>query len=539
MRRSQTGIFLVSAAMAIAVVGMLITFWGVNQMRQMRIERAERAGQGLKIIGNAADTFVVKHYKEIEALLSAPGKSVTLKGHTFTRIPPSSSFDHAYVGNLDAKALIDVLDLSGVGSKPPYGLGNYDIRVYRKCDREHPPNCQINSLTYLTEPAKRAYTSSPDYAFAAIAVKAVGAFGGMSTMDKPEAFLFVGEDMKPISQAIPNPLRAPGLIAMRGGFLTHSQDVNVRRDGSRNITGDLDFKSGVTNQSIKGVKNIVGVGKLEMQELEIKGNATIKGQLHLSDGTDATRQNIVGARNIEGDGKLTMAELDVQGATVGGNATISGNLEAKSGASVGGALRMQRNNIEHANRVDAMRLRSESGVIQLDGVKTLHGNCRQGEIGRDANGKMLSCQNSGDYWSWQLATTTKYVTKVVNRDVERIVDRPIVMAKWTQTYAGCNGYRKPAGSSWRWSGYYGKVDKAEFCAIFARGWCDASAFGYWDNAYVYNVDENGISVSSGGTPYVGFGNTYGELVCGFRSREDALAGGFTPCDNSNNCSAPY
>ena len=542
MRRNQSGIFLVSAAIAIAVVGMLITFWGVNQVRQMRIERAERVGHGLKIIGSAADTFVVKYYKQIEELLSAPGRTISIKGHRFSHSPASSSFDYSYVGNLDAATLVKVLDISGVGSKPPHGLGNYEIRIYRKCDQENPPNCHINSLTYLTEPAKRAYSTAPDYAFAAIVVKTVGAFGGTSTMEKPQEFRFVDENMQPIPQAVPNPLRKPGLVAMRGGFLTHSLDVNVRRDGSRNITGDLDFENGTTHQSIKGIKNIVGVGKLSMTELEIGGTARLKGKLHLSDDKGLNRQDIVGARNIEGDGVLKMGSLTVDGATVSGKATVNGLLEANHGATIGGALKMQRNNIEHAGQVTANRLQSDSGVIRLDRSNKQNASCQPGEFGRDDSGKMLSCQNSGNGWTWQLARTTEYITKVVHKEVERIVekDRPLVMAKWTQTYGGCNGYKKSVGSSWRWSGWYGKVPSAQFCTVVSRGWCDASAFGYGDKASVRNVNDRGQMVTVGGTPYAEFGNTYGELICAFRSKEDARAGGFTLCDSlTQNCSLNF
>ncbi|VVE19358.1 hypothetical protein PEP31012_03065 [Pandoraea eparura] len=540
MRRNQSGIFLVSAAVAIAVVGMLVTFWGVNQMRQMRVERAERVGHGLKIIGNAADTFVAKHYKEIAALLSTPGKTWTLKGHTFTNTAPSSSFGYAHVGNLDAAALIKVLDLSGTASKPPHGLGNYDIRVYRKCDRENPPNCQINSLTYLTESAKLPYSSSPDYAFAAIVSKTVGVYGGTSTMDKPQQFRFVDETMQAIPDAVPNPLGKPGLVAMRGGFLTHSLDVNVRRDGSRNITGDLDFENGKTHQSIKGVKNIVGVGKLSMNELEIAGKATVKGPLYLSDDSGQNRQNIVGARNIEGDGVLTMRGLEVEGAMVSGNATISGQLTAKRGATVEGALKMQSNNIEGAGHVKADRFQSNSGVIRLDRSNEQNASCQPGEIGRDESGKMLSCQNAGSGWTWQLARTTEVVTKVkvVHKEVERIVekDRPLVMAKWTQTHGNCNGYKKIVGNSWRWSGWYGTIPGAQFCTIVSRGWCNATTFGYSDKAGVYNVGEKGRPVNLGGTPYAEFGNTYGELICAFKSNEDARALGFTLCnERTQNC----
>ncbi|MDM8354967.1 hypothetical protein [Pandoraea communis] len=538
MRRNQSGIFLVSAAVAIAVVGMLITFWGVNQMRQMQVERAERVGHGLKIIGNAVDTFVAKYYKDIEATLSAPsGVSFTVKGHTFTRTPPSSSFDYSYIGNLDAPSLIKVLDLSGAGTKPPHGLGNYEIRVYRKCDGETPPNCQINSLTYLTEPAKRAYSSSPDYAFAAIAAKTVGVFGGTSTIDRPQEFRFVDENMRPLPDAVPNPLGKPGLVAMRGGFLTHSLDVNVRRDGSRNITGDLDFQSGSTNQSIKGVKDIVGVGKLAMNELEIKSKASLKGPLHLSDDKGGNRQDIVGARNIEGDGMLTMKSLEVEGATVSGNATISGRLMAQSGATVRGTLRMERNDIEGANRVGANTLRSESGVIQLDGVKSEDEACSPGQIGRAANGKMLSCQNTSGRWTWQLASTVKYVTKVVEKEVERIVEKPspIVMASWDYKYNRCNDYRMSGGYK---TGYYGKVEGALFCSVVAKGWCDKTLFGSNERASAYNVDGNGRHVWDGtGTPYIWFANNYGTAICAFRSEEDARSAGFSTCHRvTNNCS---
>ncbi len=540
MRRNQSGIFLVSAAIAIAVVGMLITFWGVNQMRQMRIERAERVGQGLKIIGSAADTFVAKHYKQLEELLSTPGKKLPINGHTFTNVPASASFAYSHVGNLDAAALIKVLDISGVGSKPPHGLGNYEIRIYRKCDQKNPTSCQINSLTYLTEPAKRAYSTAPDYAFAAIVVKTVGAFGGTSTMEKPQEFRFVDENMQPIPQAVPNPLGKPGLVAMRGGFLTHSLDVNVRRDGSRNITGDLDFENGSTHQSIKGIKNIVGMGKLSMNELEIAGTARVKGTLHLSDETGRSRQDIVGARNIEGDGMLTMRGLEVEAATVSGDATVSGRLTAQRGATVGGALKMQSNNIERAGQVTANRLQSESGVIRLDRSNEQNKSCQPGEIGRDHSGKMLSCQNSSDGWTWQLARTTEYVTRVVHKEVERVVekDRPLIMAKWTQSWGGCNGYKKIRGGSWRWSGWFGSIPGAQFCTIVSRGWC--SSVGYSDTAVVYNVNERGQMVTVGGTPYAEFGNTYGELICAFRSKEDARARGFSLCDpHTQNCSLNF
>lgn len=295
MRSNQSGILLVSVAIAIAVAGLLATFWGVNQMRQMRVERAERVGHSLNMIGNATDTFIAKYHKDINEMLSTPGSTFTLNDHTFTHTPASSAFDYAYVGNLDATSLTTALDISGVATKPPHGLGKYEIRVYRECDRANPPNCRINSVAYLTEPAKLAYSSSPDHDFAIIVAKTIGVRGGRSTIDRPEAFRFVDEYQRPTPDTIPNPLRKAGLVAMRGSFQMHSRDTDVARDGPRDIVADLDGQSDDTNRSIKGVKTIkgiVGVGKPEMNEPEIKRKAPPQTPLQLSDDADRHSRGI-------------------------------------------------------------------------------------------------------------------------------------------------------------------------------------------------------------------------------------------------------
>ncbi len=297
MRSNQSGILLVSVAIAIAVAGLLTTFWGVNQMRQLRVERAERVGHSLNMIGNATDTFIARYHKDINEMLLRPGSTFTLSGHTFTYTPASSSFDYAYVGNLDATSLTTALDMSGVATKPPHGLGSYEIRVYRECDRTNPPNCRINSVTYLTEPAKLAYSSSPDHDFAIIVAKTIGVRGGRSTIDRPEKFRFVDEYQRPTPDTIPNPLRKPGLVAMRGSFQTDSRDTDVARDGSRNTAADLDMQRDDTNRSIKGVeiiKGIVGVGKPEMSEPEIRRKAPPQATLQPSAEADWHHQGITG-----------------------------------------------------------------------------------------------------------------------------------------------------------------------------------------------------------------------------------------------------
>lgn len=82
MRKQQSGIFLISAAIAVAVLGVMISFWGVHQARQMRTEKAERMGEALKLMGDKVQSFVVEHHNAIVALLGPSAKPFTVRGVT-------------------------------------------------------------------------------------------------------------------------------------------------------------------------------------------------------------------------------------------------------------------------------------------------------------------------------------------------------------------------------------------------------------------------------------------------------------------------
>ncbi|VVD84005.1 hypothetical protein PCO31111_01268 [Pandoraea communis] len=65
------------------------------------------------------------------------------------------------------------------------------MRVYRICEAGSTSLCRIETLTYLTEPIKKLYSSEPDIGLAAVAAKKMGVHGGLSTADKAREFRFI------------------------------------------------------------------------------------------------------------------------------------------------------------------------------------------------------------------------------------------------------------------------------------------------------------------------------------------------------------
>ncbi|ODP31199.1 hypothetical protein A9762_07165 [Pandoraea sp. ISTKB] len=415
-----------SAAIAVAVVGALITFWGVQQARQMRIERAERIGESLKAIGNAVETFTVKHHGEIDKLLSGKGGDVLqINGVEFKRkVLPDNS---VRLDNLNATTLIQALRLPGVSDKPPPGVGQYEIHVDRVCEVKDA--CRIETLTFLTEPIRQTYSSDADINMSSIAARKIGTYGGLSTPDNPDQIRFIdqAEGVLPIV----NPKAGvAGLLAMRGGSQTKDLNNTVSRDGSRAMSGDLNFADAeakdASNEPIRhniaGVGNIKGNGHLEMGALAV-GDASFKGRLNLNSESD-----IVGAKDIRGDGELSMSAVTAKSVDVG---VLSANEDA---ATMRGKLQMTGNDIDDAKKVsaeevlaDAVRskkLKAMEGIVEFDkdNLASEGGGCNVNGISLDTSGRVLSCQFRNNAWVWQLASMPRSVTDVPTKLVEEITD---------------------------------------------------------------------------------------------------------------------
>lgn len=433
MRRKQSGVFLVSAAIAVAIAGVLITFWGIRQAQQMRTERAERTGEALKIIGDAVQSFVVKYHDQIEKLLEhGTPLTLTVDGAavSFQRGQQGNIPHDYYVANLTADNLINVMKIKGIGSKPPAGLGEYKIWIYRNCDVKQGTNCNIDTLTYITESMTKAGTKTPDMDSAVTAARKIGALGGVSRLDghgKAE-FVFLGGATVPMT--FPEAGKS-ALIAVRGGFQSSAMDVFLRRDGSRAMTGDLQM----------GRHNIVGAGKLTMSDVEVT-NASVKGSLDLGDATTQKSADIVNAGNITGNGKLAMSDLEVESGKVKGSLSADA-MDVTNKLSVGGALTAKTATADTVTSTSVTadtvkttkELKSGSGIVVLEKNYRVGGSCSGvGGLGQssegialDSNGRVLSCQRG----TWQLASAPQTEAEVPSPIVQIIRDRE---AMWLSVF---------------------------------------------------------------------------------------------------------
>lgn len=451
MRKQQSGIFLISAAIAVAVLGVMISFWGVHQARQMRTEKAERMGEALKLMGDKVQSFVVEHHNAIVALLGPSAKPFTVRGVTFER--RQDWLGRPSIDNLTASRLLTATNATGMGTRPPGSRGEYGIHVYLECDKATNV-CNIETLTYIDTPIYKTYGTAPDWDAAAVAVRKIGALGGIQH-DGGQVFRFL--DSSGQTGTVASPLGKPGLIAVRGGYSTSAMDVYVRRDGST-MRGPLDFEERDAQGGRVKRHDIVGVGKLDAERLSgasltasaatvsgplVANSATLQGQLDM--GGNGANHSIVGAQDISGTGTLRMGAMELTGPaaaqslvvggpanvgarlSVAGDTVLEGKLSAKNGAKLDGKLEMSGNDIVKADKVEADLFRSAKGVVELNGAKQQGEECHVWGLTRDADGRLLSCQRSrpgSNTWHWKLASTPGSVTDVptyIVKEIEKLV----------------------------------------------------------------------------------------------------------------------
>ncbi|MDM8354965.1 hypothetical protein [Pandoraea communis] len=426
MRRKQSGIFLISAGIAVAVTGMLITFWGVNYTRQLRAERAERIGESLKIMGDATQSFAVAYHDRLNKLFEK-NEPFVIGDVQFTREGTAPRV----VGNLTAENLLKVMNVRGVASRPPNGMGEYAIQVYEDCVNNQ---CDIKTLVYLTQPIKRAYSEAPDFDAAATAMRKIGALGGMSRQDAPGQFHFL--DNNGSERLVANPAAQPGLIAVRGGHQTSAMDTLLSLDGRKSMTGNLNLEDrnggangAATRHNIVGAGNIEGSGALAMNSLAVN-SARIAGTLDLSsnkkDDDQKTGSSIIGARDITGSGTLSMGGVNADRVKVG--TTLSLNANDITGARNVDAKSVDATNVEatrvKAERVESAALKSTDGVVEL-GTSISGGSCTGMGIGVDAQGRVMSCQQEDPKGNGRGARVWKLSSPTVTRDnvPDNVVDK--------------------------------------------------------------------------------------------------------------------
>lgn len=462
MRSKQRGVFLIGATIAVAIVGMLIAFWGRHQMHQMRIEKGERVGEALKVLGNHVQDFMVEHHGEIRTLFGGQSTRVTLKipaGEITLTRHFNGRFQAMTIQDLTVDKLIRATGAKGIGISPPLAGAEYHIVVYSdNCENES-NSCDINSVTYLTAPIKSTYSTEPDWVASGAALTKLGVLGGISRQDAPGTFRFLDGNGAVIN-TVQNPGQpaVAGLIAIRGGYQTSAQDVFLRRDGTRAMKGDLRMgdkdivgaknitaTEQVSAPSVFAAKNLVaGYSKNKHDDLikTMEGGVIAEGGIYsgknvvavgevLADGDVYTKKNVRADADVNAKGSVSAGgTLSGNGATINGTLSVTGTRASVElgEVTIGSDKRSMtvRNNVwSYGDVWAAGKLWSEHGVIQLDGK--VGGTCKERGIGLNADGRVMSCQNG----TWQLGSVPRdssEVPKNIREEIES--DGRVGYASW-------------------------------------------------------------------------------------------------------------
>lgn len=282
------------ATVAVAIVGVLVTFWLNMRMQEMRMQRAENIGAALKVIGEGVQSFVVQHQGEIyEALTSDPARSPSIDnagklgkiqlglardaggevlGISVGAAPPVA---------VTAAQIIQIMNLPGVGDKPPsLPEANYVIRIF--ADKKN-----IGAVVYLDRTIRRTYDSQPDWDVLMTAIRKIGVHGGFSKNDDRQTFTFPLTPANDANPVIPisNPARQPGLLAVRAGYTLGPMSSYLRRDGTQAMTGNLNMAT----KEIVGLQGIEGhEGKLTIRD-ELVASKSVASMENITAGEDAKR----------------------------------------------------------------------------------------------------------------------------------------------------------------------------------------------------------------------------------------------------------
>jgi len=282
------------ATVAVAIVGVLVTFWMNLRMQEMRMQRAENIGAALKVIGEGVQSFVVQHQGEIyEALTSNPAKQPSIdNAGKLGKIQLGRARDAGgevlgiRVGAappvaVTAAQIVQIMNLPGVGDKPPsLPDAKYVIRIF--ADKKN-----IGAVVYLDRTIKRTYNSEPDWDMLMTAIRKIGVHGGFSRKDARQTFTFPLTPANDANPVIPisNPTREPGLLAVRAGYTLGPMSSYLRRDGTQAMTGNLNMAT----KEIVGLQGIEGhEGKLTIRD-ELVASKSVASMENITAGEDATR----------------------------------------------------------------------------------------------------------------------------------------------------------------------------------------------------------------------------------------------------------
>ena len=341
----QKGFTLIELMMVISI-GLLMTFISFQQMlKEHENTTAKIAGQQIKQIGNSVNSYIAVHYDKIAILKNS---------ENITQDPGPR-----ICNNENSTCEISLQTLINEGLLPlTYNNKNIFNSDYKIILRRsgNSPYYNVTGLITTDNPWFGNNNNNIRYDLLGKAMQEAGIDSGM-TRDIPSV-LSGYKGLWTHNTAEFSNVNKLGQLGFQVGYGSYSYSIYLRRDGTLPMTGNLNMGS----QSINNVKDITAYGLIQSKDLNITTFAT------LSETKINKDLYVIGNSILEGSLKVNN--------TINATSNIISN-----------------NQIKGKNLISEDRATFEE-YVQINGKAVPNTNCNSnGLIGRETNGKLLSCVN--------------------------------------------------------------------------------------------------------------------------------------------------
>lgn len=292
-RKYVRGFTLLEVSLAIAISMMALTWALWSKVNELRQEKARVQGDSLVTLSNSVGTYLTNNYNFLV-------KNAPIAGYANIYAP---TIPELIAGGL----------LTNNFSKDNFYGSAYAIKVSTVPAGCIAPNCDIESLVYLTGPAKDYRNNLIDGPTLGAAATRIGSNGGFSDATTPGTIKGIGSGW-----SVPNPVGVAGILAVRGGYGSSGWAQFLRRDGTLPMTGSLNMDTNdinaaktVNSESIHNAKSI------ETETLASTAAVNVGGTLQVV--------GISSTNGITNNGAISTATLGTTGqASIGGALNVTG-----------------------------------------------------------------------------------------------------------------------------------------------------------------------------------------------------------------------
>lgn len=342
IKKIKSGFTLVETGLVLFIAS-FVGFIAFSQLiKNQEMNKAELAGQQIKLIGDSVNAYIANHYNSISTLSNASGISSDLGPRNCLASNNTCTITTATLVN-------EGLLPSTYSGKNVYGSG-YNIILKRKGTN---PYYQINGMITTSTPLKTA--SKIRYDLLGQAMQKAGIDSGMTNGSSSQVSGFNGSWSA--NSVDYNNITQPGILAYQAGYGTYNYSVFLRRDGTLPMTGDLNMG----NQSIRSALNIAASGEVSSATAKTTGASTVGSYLTVNGNSTLKGATSIGST-------LSIAGVTTATGAINANntLTVAGVSNLKSNLNVGGVTILS--GITTANNV-----LNANNALNVGGVSTLKG----------------------------------------------------------------------------------------------------------------------------------------------------------------------